>query len=278
MTVSRCISLVVTFFLLLTVGFNSSVLNAQQNETEYFDWGIETEFEVKQISLEEASDDEQPVGIQKMTGHVVQCNSYEPVAGAKVTIKNNGELLSVRKTDDTGSFNIALMSGQEIEVEIESEELGKISETFMSNSEESDFLKEFSFCKAEGQPAEKERIHNIPAVFQEQYCIVKGKLYDEETGTTLEGATVKLINKTSLEEQTFMTGQDGIYEFRLEPEMKYDIHAIYDNYEHNVHFISTHGRNCAQTISTKNNGSRIINSALDIRKLENKENPEEKEN
>ena len=54
---------------------------------------------------------------------------------------------------------------------------------------------------------------------------LKGKVYNESTKLPMSGVKVKLLNLCDNSEQETITGEDGRYTFKLQPECKYKVTA-----------------------------------------------------
>ena len=97
---------------------------------------------------------------------------------------------------------------------------------------------------------EKIHLKDDPQPEDMEGCIILGRIYDEDTGTGVAGSIAKLRNSKTMEEEIYVTGSGGIYEFLLEAESNYVLYFTKENYFTTSKPISTIGIDCNSHLLT----------------------------
>ena len=173
-----------------------------------------------------------------MTGRVVLCSDPdETVEGAEVELYENNQLMQRRKSGRNGAFSFPISPGKEYRVVASKDgyEPGE-QEVSTFNINGSEVVVQVCLGQEGGDGD------------NDEFCYVMGRIYDEESNAGVAGAVVKLKNSETNEEETFVTGSDGVYEFQLNPESTYVLYATKESYFTASKPISTIGRDCRDNL------------------------------
>ena len=165
-----------------------------------------------------------------MTGIVVDCETQEPISDALVKLMENGQVMQKKKSVSNGTFSFPISPEKEY----------KVVATKLGYEEGSQSVSTYAMDGTQVNV-------KIPLCVEGgsgNMCEVRGVITDRNSGAPVSGAIVKLTNLTNNEEQTFVTGADGVYYFELPPNTDYTLHATKDFYFTEIQTVSTVDVDC----------------------------------
>ncbi len=170
-----------------------------------------------------------------LLGIVVDCNTQEPIEGAKVELIENGKVMQKRNTNAKGGFSFPISPGKSYEVKASrtnyEDGSQQISTVGMSGTQ---VEVKIPLCPKGG-----------PGSTAAVKCKGEGIVFDKSTKKPVEGAIVTLTNVDTREERTVVTDAEGKYSFDLDSESDFVIHAAKEYFFTEVKSVSTKGRDCA---------------------------------
>ncbi|OWY21441.1 hypothetical protein C7N43_24825 [Sphingobacteriales bacterium UPWRP_1] len=173
-----------------------------------------------------------------LIGVVVDCNTQQPIEGAKVELMENGKLMQKRTSNAKGGFSFPISPGKQYVVNASKTDYEdgsqQISTVGMSGTQ---VEVKIPICPKTGP--------NGATTQAGAKCKGEGTVLDKASNKPVSGTIVTLTNVDTREEKTFVTGADGKYSFELDSESDYVIHAAKEYYFTEVKSVSTKGRDCA---------------------------------
>lgn len=168
-----------------------------------------------------------------MTGVVVDCNTQEVIEGAMVQLMENGNLMQKKKTLSNGTFNFPISPGKNYTVQASKSGYDSWDQTISTVGMNGTTIEvKIPLCPEGGN----------------NNCVVTGVIHGKDNNNPVSGTIVKVVNIETREEQTFVTGDDGVYTFELDPESEYTISSSKDKYWTETTPISTIGRDCSDPL------------------------------
>ena len=170
----------------------------------------------------------------KMEGIVIDIVTEEPMEGVIVQLIEDGLVIQERTTFANGEFSFPILPNKMYELR-----------TFKPNYKDGQ-----QAVSTEGLTSSTldVKIPMTPDEFGGIHCELQGLIYETDSNTPVEGATVRLVNAETKFEKTYVTGEDGTYTFELDPEMDYVIYATKELYFTATKRVSTKGRDCASPL------------------------------